>query len=84
MPEPSVVEPCPFCGGTKIEEGYGTKEIGFMVCMTCGAEGPVVVGTQQAAAAEWNRRAGERTEPKLKDENAGNGVLHSASGEEYE
>lgn len=49
------LKPCPFCGSTDLIEGddYGS---GYVVCLTCQANGPYDDGLANAARDGWNTR----------------------------
>lgn len=52
------IRPCPFCG---FDDPYFDERLSpeetfiFLVCLECGAEGPVAADTASAAEL-WNRR----------------------------
>lgn len=54
--------PCPFCGvhgHIELTDDNGDAEPWAAFCGGCGSAGPVA-STHEAAALEWNRRAGVR------------------------
>lgn len=55
----SDLQPCPFCGGTDLEDyGPDYPQAAWVTCRTCHATGPQVVSRAGAdPRAAWNNRA---------------------------
>ncbi len=49
-PQTQMLEPCPFCGSTKVEESLHGD---FIECLDCNASGPMG-DTSKSAADLWN------------------------------
>ena len=49
------LNPCPFCGGAKIEREFDESETERAVCQLCGASGPTIMCGMNWKE-EWNRR----------------------------
>jgi Lar family restriction alleviation protein len=52
------MKPCPFCGETPndVQVASDDGECSFVVCVECGAAGPIVEGDDLEAIAAWNKR----------------------------
>lgn len=50
-----ALSPCPFCGGDAEIADEQVNAAQFVLCLDCGAEGPVSESSDRAAEA-WNRR----------------------------
>lgn len=51
--------PCPFCGGANVRVKEQPRHGTYAICDDCAAAGPYkkVTGSNDEAAAAWNRRA---------------------------
>ncbi|MBM9401159.1 Lar family restriction alleviation protein [Gluconacetobacter azotocaptans] len=49
---PRKLDPCPFCGGTDVEEDENEE---YIACYTCGASGPMKT-ENESPTVKWNTR----------------------------
>lgn len=49
---PSKLDPCPFCGGSDLEEDEKEE---YIACHTCGASGPMKT-ENESPTVKWNTR----------------------------
>lgn len=52
-----VLLPCPFCGSTNVAVS-GQADCAYVVCDSCGTEGPYGDMTGPQAVSAWNARVG--------------------------